>query len=350
MEVIQVDQREKWNTVVRSFSDWDVYYLNEYARSFQIHGDGRPVLLHIEWGDARLVYIMMQEDLAAFKPFKGVLPEGRYYDWTTPYGYGGPLIEGKITTEWIQKVMEQVTQYAQHHHIVSQFFRFHPLLQNQKEIESCSTVVYMKKTVYMDTTSKEVICANMTSNNRNMVRKAQKNGIQIIMDRGERIEEFMKIYHQTMEHRVADEYYFFERSYFEYIIRNMGDHMILFYAVYGEKIISASIFFYNEQFMHYHLSGTLYEYRNLGATNLLLTEAAFWAAEHGIKRFHLGGGVEEEDSLLRFKKHFNKKGLIDFCIGCNIFMQDVFDNLIELRKAQDADFDEQKPFLIKYRG
>ncbi len=37
------------------------------------------------------------------------------------------------------------------------------------------------------------------------------------------------------------------------------------------------------------------------------------------KEFHLGGGVENEDSLLRFKKHFNRNGLIDFCIGSKVF-------------------------------
>lgn len=57
--------------------------------------------------------------------------------------------------------------------IISQFFRFHPLLQNQKILESVSDVIYMKKTIYIDTGNSDVIFKNMTPNNRNMVRKAK---------------------------------------------------------------------------------------------------------------------------------------------------------------------------------
>ena len=43
--------------------------------------------------------------------------------------------------------------------------------------------------------------------------------------------------------------------------------MVYFYAVWEEKIISAAMFFYNENFMHYHLSGTLWEYRKLASVD-----------------------------------------------------------------------------------
>ena len=103
--------------------------------------------------------------------------------------------------------------------------------------------------------------------------------------------------------------------------------------------------------MHYHLSGTLPEYRKLAAANLLLSKAADWAAERGIKKFHLGGGVAEEDSLLSFKKHFNRKGLLDFCIGRTIFDKKAFDELIELRKQSNDDFENDSgSYLIKYRA
>jgi lipid II:glycine glycyltransferase (peptidoglycan interpeptide bridge formation enzyme) len=190
----------------------------------------------------------------------------------------------------------------------------------------------------------------MTPNNRNMVRKAMKNGAQIVVDHGERLDEFIKVYEQTMQSHNASEYYYFQRQYFEFIRDKMKENIIFFYADYEGKVISASIFFYNQQFMHYHLSGTLAEYRKLAAANLLLSSAAEWAAEHGISKLHLGGGVEAEDSLLEFKKHFNRNGLLDFSIGRNIFNREVFDELVELREKNDKDFDSSRPYLIKYRG
>lgn len=350
MEMIQIEEKEKWNSKVKSFPEWDIYYLNEYACSLQLHGDGQPVLIYHERDGGKLCYVMMQEDIAKFFSLSPYLKPDVYYDWTTPYGYGGPLTDGNLTSKWIENFVEELNQWCRNHKIVSQFFRFHPLLQNQKVLEKVCDVVYMKKTVYIDTADKEVIFRNMTPNNRNMVRKALKNGIEIVMDKGERIEEFQKIYRATMRYNEAEEYYYFERRYFEYLNQNMKGNIIYFYAVYQGIPVSASIFFYNRKFMHYHLSGTLPEYRKLASANLLLSEAANWASEQGIREFHLGGGVGSEDSLLTFKKHFNRNGLLDFCIGRNIFNQQAFDDLVSIRQEKDPTFNDAKPFLIKYRA
>lgn len=350
MELIQINEKEKWNYIVKSFPKWDVYYLNEYSQSLQIHGDGVPRLVYHEDNQARLCYVMMQNDIADFEPLMPYLEKGKYYDWTTPYGYGGPLVEGKVTIGWIIEFKKELEDYCKKNRIITQFFRFHPLLQNQKVIEKVCDVIYMKNTVYIDTSDKETIFKNMTPNNRNMVRKAIKNGIEIIKDNGERLDDFISIYEATMRRNGAEDYYFFERKYFDYLIQELKENIIFFYAMSGNKPISAAIFFYNDRYMHYHLSGTLPEYRNLAATNLLLSSAAQWAAEQGIEVMHLGGGVGTVDSLLEFKKHFNRNGLIDFCIGRNIFDKQVFDELVGVRKKNDILFDETKPFLIKYRG
>ena len=71
---------------------------------------------------------------------------------------------------------------------------------------------------------------------------------------------------------------------------------------------------------------------------------------YNIKKFHLGGGLGIEDSLFSFKKHFNRNGEIDFCIGRNIFDKSTFDELVKIREENDPDFDSSRPFLIKYRG
>lgn len=350
MEIIGIQEKERWNKIVRSFPNWDIYYLNEYASSLQLHGDGTPFLVFHQKNNSRICYAVMQEDIADFPKLFPYISRGKYLDWSTPYGYGGPLTEGGISEQWMEEFQKELSGWCREHKVVSQFFRFHPLLQNQKVMEKMCDVVYMKKTVYIDTRDSETVFSNMTPNNRNMVRKAKKNGIEIVMDQGERIQEFQKIYEATMKKNDAEEYYYFAEEYFHYLIQEMKEHIIFFYALYEGIPVSASIFFYNEKYMHYHLSGTLPEYRKLAATNLLLSEAADWAVAHGIQQFHLGGGVGVEDSLLSFKKHFNRNGLLDFCIGRNIFSNEAFEELVELRRQHDSQFDDTRPFLIKYRG
>lgn len=350
MEIISVQQKETWNNLVKSFSQWDVYYLQEYAYSLKLHGDGEPYLIYDKYENGRMCYVVMQQDIASFPALSDYLEPGVYYDWSTPYGYGGPLTDGEITEKWMARFLGNLTEWCKEHGVITQFFRYHPLQQNQKVMEQISDVIYEKKTVYVDTESKEIIFQNMTPNNRNMIRKAIKNGIQIVTDQGERMDDFIAIYEQTMQMHQAADYYYFEKQYFEYLRDEMRENTIFFYALYQGQTISAAIFFYNKQFMHYHLSGTLQKYRNLAATNLLLSRATEWAADHGISKLHLGGGVEAEDSLLTFKKHFNRNGLIDFCIGRTIFDERIFQELVNLRVQRDSGFDVSKKYLIKYRG
>ena len=40
LTVLSSNQKDEWNKIIKSFVNWDIYYLCEYAESFQIHGDG----------------------------------------------------------------------------------------------------------------------------------------------------------------------------------------------------------------------------------------------------------------------------------------------------------------------
>lgn len=46
MEVYSLDKSEEWDNVVRSFKEYDVYWLSGYVKAFKIHGDGEPILFY----------------------------------------------------------------------------------------------------------------------------------------------------------------------------------------------------------------------------------------------------------------------------------------------------------------
>ena len=146
MRIISLEQKEEWNAVIKSFKDWDVYYLNEYAHSYFIHRDGKPLLIELSESGSRMAYVVMQNDISDFPPFQGILDKDTFFDWTSPYGYGGPLYEGNIDEAWMTRVGREIEDYARKNHIVSEFLRYHPLLQNQKNMESISNVIYLRKT------------------------------------------------------------------------------------------------------------------------------------------------------------------------------------------------------------
>lgn len=350
MGFMVITEEEQWDTVVRTFPKCDVYYHYAYAHACELHGDGTPLLFLYEGRDGALCYVALKSDIALFPKLKGYLEPNTYFDLSTPYGYGGPLVRGRYSEELVKDFVNELKKYCNAHNIISQFFRFHPLLGNHTIFQNYTTTILEKQTIYMDTLSEEIICQNLTSKVRGEVKKAKKDGVTVMMDSGEHIDEFIKVYEETMDKNHAQEYYYFDKGYYSYLFENLKDNLCVFYALYDAKIIGASIFLYNQEFMHYHLSGTLNAYRNLGVSKLILYEAAMFAHAHQLKKLHLGGGIQKEDSLFQFKKHFNRNGILDFYIGRMIFNQDIFDKLVGIRKKNDSEFDVNKPFLIKYRG
>ena len=152
-----------------------------------------------------------------------------------------------------------------------------------------------------------------------------------------------------MDNHDAENYFYFEKEYFEYLKKSLSENIVFFYSKFEGKIIGSAIFLYNNNSMHYHLSGTLFEYRKLASTNLLIFEAAKWANSHGINKLHLGGGLRDNDSLFGFKKQFNKKGYLDFTIGRMIFDTELYNDILMQREKIDEKFDKNNPFLIQYR-
>ena len=156
------------------------------------------------------------------------------------------------------------------------------------------------------------------------------------------------MYVETMEKNGADPYYLFNGEYFE-SLGSMKENACIFYAVLEGKPISSSIIFYNDRYMHYHLSGSCTEYRKYSPSNLLLYEAACMASQMGIRQFHLGGGMSPDDSLFGFKKQFNKQGRAPFVVGRTIFDTKAYADLLCIRKSVNPEFDMENGFMIQYR-
>jgi hypothetical protein len=340
--IYNILEAKLWDENVRGFVGHDVYYLSGYVKAFQIHGDGEPQLLSYEADGLKAIYVYMKRKTA----FEG------YYDSVTPYGYGGVLFEGDTSDKNLQSFWNAYIDKMKDEGIVDNFVRYHPVLGNALPMKSISTVIDLGKTIAIDLSSEEVIWNNIISKNRNMIRKAEKNGIEIRHGKGKELfKDFKRIYNSTMEKDHAEEYYFFEDSFYESIHRDLYDNYEMFYAVLDGQIIAMSIMLYANQQMHYHLSGSLQEYRNLAPSNLLLYKAALWGCEQGFKTFHLGGGVGSgEDNLYKFKAAFNRNSDYQFSIGKEIFDQKKYDELVQERANRDQTFNPQSSYFPLYRS
>ena len=224
IHIYTINEAEQWDEIVKSFVQYDVYYLSGYVKAFQIHGDGEPQLLYYETADfkstdtglkAIYVYMKRKTDL-----------EG-YYDSVTPYGYGGVLFEFGITNleqqacllqAFWKAYIEKMTEEG----IVDNFVRYHPVLANAVPMKTISNVIDLGKTIAIDLASPQVIWENIISKNRNMIRKAEKNGIEIRHGKDLALfEDFRRIYNATMEKDNAEEYYFFGDKFYESIHQDL---------------------------------------------------------------------------------------------------------------------------------
>ena len=342
IDIYGLDQASMWDSIVKTFANYDVYYLSGYVRAFELHGDGVPQLLLYESSKIRAIYVYMKRETSI----------AGLYDSITPYGYGGVLFDGMVSEEEKAKFWSAYIERMKEEGIVDNFVRYHPVLHNAECLRTISPVIDLGKTIAIDLSSPEVIWDNIVSKNRNMIRKAEKNDVEIKYGRGiELLREFKDMYDATMRKDQAEEYYYFKEPFYASIDTDLQDNYELFWAEYEGKKIAMSIMLYANKRMNYHLSGSVLEYRSLAPSNLLLYKAALWGCERGLETFHLGGGVGSgEDNLYKFKAAFNRNSDYQFSIGKQIFDVEKYDELVRKRESYDENFDKGSSFFPLYRS
>ena len=341
LQVYSLQDSDKWDEIVKSFKDYDIYYLSGYLKCLKIIGDGEPLLFYYEDTNCRGINVVLKRDISSDKNFDN-LEKNTYFDLTSPYGYGGWIIEGEST----EKLFSKYSEWCKQNNIVAEFVRFHPLIGNQKACERAYDVIALGQVVAMDCTSEDVIWGNLSSKNRNQVKKSVKEGVSISIGKLEKLDRFIEIYEQTMIRNGAEDYYFFDREYYDCLFNELKDNAVIFSSEYQGETISSAIIFYCNDKANYHLSGATRKYNGLCESQQLLYEVAKWANKNNCKSFLLGGGVgSKEDSLYLFKKGFNKQNSYQFYIGKKIHNDEIYNKLVGMRKDID-----NPNFFPKYRG
>ena len=351
LRVFGLDDEVLWRDIVKSFARHDVYHLPEYTKAFRLHGDGEPQLIYYESGDTRAINVVMKRDIAEAAPFTGRLPEGAHYDFATPYGYGGFLVEGDCSKAAMDRLNAAYTEYSLDSSVVSEFVRFHPLLNNQNGLEPLYQIIPMGRTITLDLSSPDVIMGNIRGVTRNRIRKAQSN--HIVVENGwspELLAQFYSIYTETMERTNAQPYYFFSPAFFECVHTTLKDNATMFYATIEGLIVAMELVLYCNGKIHTHLRASKREYHHLCPIPLTTYSVAIWGCENGYKEYHLGGGLgSAEDSLLRAKANFNVNSPTRFFTGRRIFDRDSYDDLLRLRNEL-CQTDPRPGFFPEYRA
>jgi len=296
-------------------ADWDAleldaYYRRPYVEASALLDKGRPFLL--------------EHDGALFAGIERDEPR----DVVTPYGYGGPTADG---------FWDAYEEWARERGVVTTFVRFHPLYGNQRgapiHVDELAPTVAWRLEPDRD------LLAGLHFKHRNKVTKAENAGATVRQHEG--LGEFVPLYEDTMRRVHADDFYFFERAYWE----RLGElPLVRFDAEIDGEVVASALCLATPPWLHYHLSGTTDAGRTTGSSTLVLLEAARWAQANGYERFHLGGGLGgKEDSLHHFKARFDPEGLVPAAVGKAIHDEDAYRRL----SGGEASFDG---FFPAYRA
>ena len=302
----------------------DIYFKEEYANLYKEIEKGEVENFCFESELGKVVFIYIKREI--------ILDNTKYYDIITPYGYGGPLIQNctyENRDKLISLFWEKFLEYAFLNKIICSFVRFHPI---EKNYEYCRNIMVLERI-----SSEEQIWNDISSKYRNIIRKSIKNNILVQEDENLKlINDFQKLYYDTMKKNKADEYYFFKKEFFKKLKSLEKKEITHFYALHGDKIVSSILVLMGDEYLHYYLSANSQEGYLLNANSLLLYEIAKFGLKNGYKYFHLGGGYGGDDSsLFKFKSSFHKNHTLSFYIGKKIFNQQIYNRLCQKMGIND---------------
>jgi len=251
------------------------------------------------------------------------IPGHTLWDIQSPYGYGGPLSD-TVEKGFLGRAWAAFSQWCDEKSILAEFVRFHPLLDNAELFSG--DVLPDREIVWLDLSAEDLF-ATYSARARTAIRKAQSNGLKIEWWSAARfVEIFPKLYLDHMQTLNADRYYLFSEDYFRSLI--FWDQAQRAVCTLNGEILGAAIFLHAQYYTEYHLSAATQLGKQLGATNLMIHEAALRGKSIGCRALNLGGGtdVTPDNSLLFFKSSFSTLRAV-FCIGKRIHLPDQYRKL-----------------------
>lgn len=340
---IGIDSQDEWDSVVKSFDNYDVFYLSQYSNAFMKENskNGVPILLLYENENERAINVVLKRDVSRDVKFVGKIQEGQYYDLITPYGYGG--FWGNISN-WDQ-LNKNYNEYCIENNYICEFVRFELFTDYYKHY-SGETETRTHNVIRSLNMTIDEMWMDFKQKVRKNVKKANSFNLKCIIENSdEHLDDFLRIYYSTMERTEAEDDYYFSKQFFEDLCK-MKDNIMYFHVIYEDKIISTELVIFGKENVYSYLGGTDRNYFDLRPNDFLKYEIIKWAKEKGLKYFVLGGGYGADDGIYQYKLCLAPSGQYDFYIGRKIFDQISYNKLVSLRENEELN----EKFFPLYRS
>ncbi|CAH2714889.1 hypothetical protein BACCIP111895_02065 [Neobacillus rhizosphaerae] len=342
MGVFQIiDSKIQWEDLLNNFKEVDVYYSYDYGNLFAKEEKGRLLAAYYEDKFSKVFYPFIKRNVEWY--------EEKIFDIVTPYGYGGPLIEGNNYS--IEPFYRYFRNFCKENNIITETTRYHPINKNHLHCKEIMDIAYIRKTTAVDLTLPlDEIREHYSPMNKKNIKKAKKGGLYCYVAENtlHNIHTFIELYKETMDRNHAENYYYFNDHYFFEQIKNtkISKTYILF-TEYCDEVIAGVMVLKGPKYSHYHLGSSKTPYLHLKPNNLLFDFMIEFCKSKGSELLHLGGGCQENDGLFQFKASFTNNNHYDYFIGKRVYDEKKYNKITEEVKRR---FRVNEEYFPIYRG
>ena len=299
--------REQWLVAIERLPSerQDVYFYPEYLQAYEHSADIEAYCAVYKKDNAILLYPFLKSviHLTENVPNTSVLQ-----DIQTPYGYGGPVVNGAgEDPKFLHEVWSNFADWCLAEGVVSEFVRFHPLIDNVGWVPQLMNTFVDRLTIPipLERYPEDLHGTSYYSRHRQMLNKAERVGFTFdVLPAESELSWFFPLYQETQDYLQAADDVRFGEDYFKSLTEGFGSRAWLGVVKLSGEIAAAALVLEGKLFLHSHLMGYNRNIQTSGMTNLLYHGIALDGAKRGKTILHMGGGLstDEKDHLFRFKK------------------------------------------------
>ena len=302
----------------------DIYYLKEYGKIWANYEKADFELFKYKKGSYSVIYPILKRKI-----------DNKWRDVTSPYGYSGPLTNSR-DKNFYKGFRQAFNLYCQKNNVVSEFIRFHPLLENHFDAQGIIPLKKRGQTVWVDLLKPtDQLLGDFRKGHRNIIRKSQNNNVLVKLESPQKINQFYRLYIDTMKRKKSINFYLFSEKFFKDHFNKLNNNIFWLGAYYLDKFIAGAIFLKSANFLHYYFAGSDDQYLSLSPGTLILWEAIKIGKKLGLHKFHLGGGID--DKLFFYKSGFSDNRA-DFCTGEVIHNRKIYKLLSQKKNSIKEDY------------
>jgi len=307
-----ITEKDEWNTLVSNTEGTDTFYTYDFMDITKEKNDKLWLIYH-ENNSHHVLYPVYVRKI------------NETYSDIFSAEHGGPIFNTN-NKDFIKEFFDKFKEFCKENNIVSEFCRLNPFNEHKKEITKELNGEIIKDTVIADLTKELTIIPDR-------MKKIEKAKEVLEIKENKNPELFYEMYSSTMERLNASKRFIHSLEFFEKLFKQ--EDVKVFTAYFEEKPVASILLIHFGENVHTFLSCSYEE--NYNANDLLKYHALIWAKEEGYKKYNLGGGLKDNDSLYQYKSTFSNQ-TTPRCIYKRIFNKEVYDELVKNNPQEDSNF------------